>query len=91
VLGKQLDLAHLLFTSWRRRVARSSYRLALAPQEFSHALHDVLLGVHGAEDAGAAEGVAGEEALVEDLAAAEGAARDGPGQAIEALPSNQST
>ena len=52
-------------------------------QEVQHAPGHRFLRVEGVQGAGARQGVTGEEALVEHLPAAEGAARDVPGQAEE--------
>src|SRR5437899_3245394 len=52
-------------------------------EKLPHALQHLILLVERVEGAGARQRVAREEALVEDLAAAEGAARDVPGQAEE--------
>src|SRR2546425_12286855 len=52
-------------------------------EELLDARHRLVLGVEGAQRACAGQGIAGEEAFVENLPAAEGAAGDFPGQAEE--------
>src|SRR2546428_10313224 len=52
-------------------------------EELLDARHRLVLGVEGAQRAGAGQGIAGEEAFVEHLATAEGAAGDVPGQTEE--------
>src|SRR5437867_13360180 len=55
-------------------------------EELLPARHRLVLGGEGAQGARAGEGIAGEEAFVEHLPAAEGAAGDVPGEAEERHP-----
>src|SRR5438309_9861772 len=58
----------------------------LVAEELTHALHRLVLRVHRVQDTSARQRIAGEEPLVEDLPAPEGAPRHIPGEPEELDP-----
>src|SRR3989454_11911759 len=68
------------------RGERGTTLRGLFVEELSHALHDLVLGIERVQRARPGERVAGEESLVENLAAPEGAAHDVPRQTEELHP-----
>src|SRR5437660_4484643 len=67
-------------------VEQTLSRLVASAQKLQHPLHHLALGIDRRHGAGAGQGIAREKALVEHLAAAEGAAGGVPRQAEQLDP-----
>src|SRR6266851_6635392 len=76
--GNRLEIQLLLTYGFETNRKPRLRLVVAAAEEFQHALHDLLLRVDSVQDARPCQWVAGEETLVEHLAAAKGAARDVP-------------
>src|SRR5439155_19897149 len=84
----RLAMLSSLVIRWVRRTGLDGIlsRLVVAAQKLPDPLDHLALRVDRRHRPGAGQGVAGEEALVEHLAAAEGIAGDVPGQAEQLDP-----
>src|SRR3954454_14679283 len=84
----RLAMLSSLVIRWVRRTGLDGIlsRLVVAAQKLPDPLDHLALGVDRRHRAGAGQGIAGEEELVEHLAAAEGVAGHVPGQAEQLDP-----